>query len=115
MAVSADSVEMGKFRYGASEFMSYWLPMILVTGDNEANKYIAYIMVLKYRKAYLTKEEAEVVSKQELNIILTSVSQIQDTSLKATQIMESLKCYHYYPAPEYYHHWEKEWEINQKV
>ena len=105
------NIEMGKFRYGASEFMSYWLPMILVTGDNEANKHIAYIMVFKYRKPYLTKEKAEKISKQELDIIFASVSQITDVKIKAVQIIESLKCYHYYPAPEYFPDWEKEWEI----
>jgi len=89
--------------------------MILVTGQEESDRNIAYIRVFKYRKAYLTKEEAEIISKQELNAILTSVSQIKDTSLKAIQIMESLKIYHYYPEPEYYPHWEREWEINQEI
>lgn len=106
------NIEMGKFRYGASEFMSYWLPMILFTGDNEAKEQVAYMMVFKYRNAYLTKEEAENVSQKELNKILTSVSQITNYTLKATQIMESLKSYHYYPEPKYFPHWEKEWNVN---
>lgn len=103
---------MGKFRYGASEFMSYWLPMILFVGNSEETRHIAYIMVFKYRNAYLTKEEAESVSKRELDEILASVASIKDLTLKATQIIESLKNFHYYPAPEYYPDWEKEWEIN---
>lgn len=105
------NIEMGKFRYSASEFMSYWLPMILFTGINNANEQIAYMMVFKYRNAYLTKEEAESVSQKELNEILTSVSQIANQTLKATQIMESLKGYHYYPEPEYFPNWEKEWML----
>lgn len=109
------NIEMGKFRHGASEFISYWLPMILVTGNNEENKNLAYIMVFKYRKAYLTKEEAEIISHQELNEILTTVSHIQDLKLKVTHIIESLKSYHYYPAPEYYPNWEMEWRINLTV
>jgi hypothetical protein len=48
--------KMGKFRHGASEFMSYWLPMILFTAANEL------------------KEEAEKIAKQELDAILASVS-----------------------------------------
>lgn len=87
--------------------MNYCLPMIIATGTTEETKNIAYMMVFKYRKAYLTKEDAETISKQELDGILSSVSQIQDLMLKAIQIMESLKEYHYYPAPEYYPHWEK--------
>ena len=106
------NVAMGKFNSGASEFMNYWLPMIIATGTTEETKNIAYMMVFKYRKAYLTKEEAELVSRKELNEILSSVSRIQDLMLKVTQIMESLKNFHYYPPPEYYPHWEKEWKIN---
>lgn len=44
------NIEMGVFKSGASEFMSYWLPMILFTGDAAENQHIAYIMVFKYRR-----------------------------------------------------------------
>ena len=108
------NVEMGKFRYGASEFMSYWLPMILFMGNAEETRHIAYMMVFKYRNAYLTKEEAESVSKRELNEILTSVFQIADYTLKAAQIVESLKSRHYYPEPQYVPSWEKEWNVNEE-
>jgi hypothetical protein len=70
------------------------------------------MMVFKYRKTYLTKEEAEKVSKRELDEILASVASIKDLTLKATQIMESLKSFYYYPESEYYSGWENEWKIN---
>lgn len=58
------NVAMNKFRYDASEFISYCLPMILFMGNSEETKHATNIMVYKYRNAYLTKEEAESVSKK---------------------------------------------------
>jgi hypothetical protein len=40
------NIQVGKFRHGASEFMSYWLPMILVTGQEESDRNIAYMLTL---------------------------------------------------------------------